>query len=95
MTYPQEEAFTVASILAARKEQAYKAAIDYYFQGNEWNELLLEEHAGVNILRDGTEVFFIGDTRLVLFGPLQTNTVIESGRVMCLFNQEITELYRR
>lgn len=79
--------------MASRKEQAYKAAINHFFSGNEWDESLIKEYAGVNIFEDGTEIFFIADKELIRFGPLKTNTITEDGKVRCLFSQAILELY--
>ena len=93
MNDTQEKAFYIASIMAAKKEQAYKNAINFYFHNEEWSEDVLDEYAGVNIAADGSEEFFIGDIILVRFGPLQTNTVIEDGKVMCLYSQKIIVLY--
>lgn len=93
MANTQEQAFYISSVMAAKKEQAYKAAINHYFNGERWDETILGEYAGVNISPDGTEVFYIGETELIKFGPLESNTVIEDDKVSCLFNQKIEKLY--
>lgn len=93
MSEIQKQAFYVASVMAARKEQAYKAAINFYFSGYDWDEDTLEEYAGSDIDPDGAEEFYIGDSRLIRFGPLQTTTLIEGDSVSCLYAQDIEVLY--
>ena len=89
----QEKTFYVASVTANLKEKALKAAIDWYFKGGRWDESVLEEYAGINVDPDGTETFYIGDTQLIRFGPLESKIDIEDERVMLLFSQPILELY--
>jgi len=89
----QEKSFYLASVMARAKEQALKAAINHYFGGSPWDESTLEHHAGINVDPDGTETFFIGETELVRFGPLESKIDIEGDRVMLLFNQPILELF--
>jgi len=89
----QEKSFYVASVMARQKEQVLKAAINHYFGGSPWDESTLERHAGINVDPDGTEKFFIGETELVRFAPLESKIDIEGDRVMLLFNQPILELY--
>ena len=93
MDATQEKAFYAASVMASRKEQAIKAAIDFYFQGSPWDETTIEEKAGMNIDADGAETFFINSVDLIRFGPLQSNIIIEDEKVMCTYTQPILELY--
>ena len=89
----QDTSFYIASTMARLKEQTLKAAINHYFNGEEWDETILEHYAGISVASDGTETFYIGETSLVRFAPLESKVDIEDGRVMLLFNQPILELY--
>ena len=89
----QDQSFYIASVMARTKEQALKAAINHYFKGSPWDESTIEKFAGINVGADGTETFFIGETMLIRFGPLESKIDIEGERVMLLFNQPILELY--
>ena len=89
----QKNTFYVASAMAIMKEQAIKAAIDHYFDGQSWDELTLEKIAGVNMLPDGTETFFIGDKPLVRFAALESKIDIEGESVKILFSQPTMKLY--
>jgi len=93
MSETQEQAFYIASVMANRKEQAIKAAIQHHFGDSEWDENTLEKYAGINVDPDGTETFFIGQIKLVRFGPLESKIDIEGDRVMLLFHQTILELF--
>lgn len=89
----QEASFYIASVMARRKEHAIQEAIEHHFGGSSWDEHTLEKHAGINVDPDGTETFFIGQIKLVRFGPLESKIDIEGKRVMLLFHQTILELY--
>lgn len=89
----RELIFETADRLLGRKERALEKAIDWYFKNIDWDEGHLEEHAGHEIWADGTEIFYIADTKLITFGPMVSQIEITQNQVHILVAQNFTEHY--
>jgi len=89
----EEIAYKLANDLADKKERAIERAIKHYFNGEPWDENILQRKASVTYLGSGAEIFVIDDIRMIYFEPIKTKVEIHDNRAVCLFSQEIKELY--
>lgn len=79
--------FQAAEQLVAKKEKLLEQLFDLFFEGDPWDEDTIEQHARIDILPDGTEVFSICAIPLIKFHPIQCNYVVEDQKMSITLDQ--------
>ncbi len=87
----QEKSFQVASSLAKQKEEAVTRALNKHFGHTDWSEEDVIKIVKFMTYRDGGEVMKINGETVLVFGNIETDTIISCKSIHCLFKQSIEE----